>query len=70
MVENCKNDGEMQVWIAGEIRQENDVLFKGTKRLECDESFEQTFEKWYLTQIRDSDVGVSTGFHGDKHTYS
>ena len=70
MAENCKNDVENQVWIAGEIRQEKDVLFRGTKGLECDESLEQTLEKWYLTQIMDSGVGVSIGFHGDKHTYS
>lgn len=59
----------MQAGIAEETRPKN-VLCKEAKSLESDESWEQTFEKWRLMQIRDSGVGVSVGFHGDKHAYS
>lgn len=43
---------------------------KEPKSLESDESWEQTLEKWHLMQVRDRDVGVSVGFHGDNHSYS
>lgn len=61
----------MHTWIREEIRQEYEVLFKGTESLESDESLEQTFEKkWHLMQSRDSGVGVNIGFHIDKYSCS